>query len=81
MEAAQWLALNADKISVISLLIVLLVSLQRQWIVPGWIYRECISDRDKFETKVEAIAKSNEDKIAQLQSEVAALRDQRGRAR
>ncbi len=81
MESLRWLAVNAGQISIAGIFATLLVvgalSLQRKWVVPGWMYQECIADRDKFESKVEAIAKSNEDKIAQLQMEVAAMRDQR----
>jgi hypothetical protein len=80
-EGLKWLFLNADKISVIGLLFALLLSLQRKWVVPGWIYAECITDRDRFEDRVEALAKSNEDKIARLESEVSFMRDQHGRTR
>lgn len=84
-ESLKWLALNAGQITVGSLLAVFLVAgvvaLQRKWVIPGWLYDECIADRDRFEAKVEAVARANEEKIAWLEREVTSLRDQLGRTR
>ena len=64
------------------------VALQRQWIVMGWIYRDCIEDRDKFEQRIEdaatkadakvelALAKA-ETKIAELQAEIDSAKARR----
>lgn len=73
-ESLRWLLVNAGQITVGGLLAVFLVTgivaLQRKWVVPGWLYAECIADRDRLEQKVEAIALANEEKVARLEAKI-----------
>jgi hypothetical protein len=76
-ESLRWLLVNAGQITVAGLLAAFLVTgivaLQRKWVVPGWLYQECIADRDRFEQKVEAMALANEEKIARLEARLDGL--------
>jgi hypothetical protein len=80
----QDIATNANQLTVTGLLALLIVSgviaLHRGWVVLGSTYDDCVTDRDRFEQKVEALAAANEAKIARLEADNLDLRTRpRGR--
>lgn len=92
MDLAQWALQNGNKIGVPGLLMFIIIAgalaLQRQWVVMGWIYKDCIADRDRFEKRIEdaaekadakvelALSKADA-KIAELQAEVESAKARR----
>lgn len=84
MSALERLSQTGDQLTVPGLLavalVVIVLGLYRQLFVPGWLYRECLKDRDKAESEVAQMAARNEEKIARLELQVEQLRAPRGRA-
>lgn len=89
---ARWVLQNGDTVGVPGVLMCIIVAsavaLQRQWLVMGWIYKECIADRDRFEQRIESAAEKADAKvelalskadakIAELQAEVEASKARR----
>lgn len=80
----QGVAENANQLTVTALLAILLVggllALHRGWIVLGSTHQDCVTDRERAEAKVEALALAQEAKIARLEADNLDLRSRpRGR--
>jgi len=70
---------NADRISAAGLLLFMVIfgaiALDKKWIVPGWVYQECMDHAGALEAKVEARVKAQTETIDRLEAELRTLRE------
>ena len=70
---------NADRITAAGLLLFMVIfgaiALDKKWIVPGWVYKECVEHSGSLEEKVEERVKAQTEKIDRLEAELRTLRE------
>lgn len=70
----RWLAEGGEQLTVVGILIIALfvivygVQKDRRWWVPGWMYTECLSERDSLRTEVQRYVEQTEDRLERLES-------------
>lgn len=70
---------NADRITASGLLLFSVVfgaiALNKKWIVPGWVYQECIDHVGALEEKVEVRINAETETVNRLEAELRTLRE------
>jgi len=79
MDIFDWAMQNADRITAAGLLLFMVIfgaiALDKKWIVPGWVYQECMNHAGALEEKVEARTKAQTETIDRLEAELRTLRE------
>jgi len=74
-----WLASSGNTLTVPGVLalnlVFILVALVKQWVVPGWVFRECVEQRTKFEKSVDETVRNMELKLERQEVEIERLRE------
>jgi len=79
VDVFEWAMQNGERITASGLLLFIVIfaaiALDKKWIVPGWVYQECISHVGTLEEKVEARVKAQTETIERLEAELRTLRE------